>query len=150
MDKSVNNNDIFKSIKESMGLKEINIVDYSPLTLAYIGDGIYEIVIRTMIVDEANRQVNKILKAAADLVKAKTQSDMILSLYEDLTEDEARVYKRGRNAKAITRAKNASMGDYRRATGFEAVMGYLYLTEQSERMMELIKKGLNNIKEDKE
>ena len=134
MDKSVNNNDIFKSIKESMGLKEINIVDYSPLTLAYIGDGIYEIVIRTMIVDEANRQVNKIHKAAADLVKAKTQSDMILSLY----------------AKAITRAKNASMGDYRRATGFEAVMGYLYLTEQSERMMELIKKGLNNIKEDKE
>ena len=77
MDKSVNNNDIFKSIKESMGLKEINIVDYSPLTLAYIGDGIYEIVIRTMIVDEANRQVNKIHKAAADLVKAKTQSDMI-------------------------------------------------------------------------
>ena len=150
MDKSVNNNDIFKSIKESMGLKEINIVDYSPLTLAYIGDGIYEIVIRTMIVDEANRQVNKIHKAAADLVKAKTQSDMILSLYEDLTEDEARVYKRGSNAKAITRAKNASMGDYRRATGFEAVMGYLYLTEQSERMMELIKKGLNNIKEDKE
>ena len=150
MDKSVNNNDIFKSIKESMGLKEINIVDYSPLTLAYIGDGIYEIVIRTMIVDEANRQVNKIHKAAADLVKAKTQSDMILSLYEDLTEDEARVYKRGRNDKAITRAKNASMGDYRRATGFEAVMGYLYLTEQSERMMELIKKGLNNIKEDKE
>ena len=146
MDKSVNNNDIFKSIKESMGLKEINIVDYSPLTLAYIGDGIYEIVIRTMIVDEANRQVNKIHKAAADLVKAKTQSDMILSLYED----EARVYKRGRYAKAITRAKNASMGDYRRATGFEAVMGYLYLTEQSERMMELIKKGLNNIKEDKE
>ena len=66
MDKSVNNNDIFKSIKESMGLKEINIVDYSPLTLAYIGDGIYEIVIRTMIVDEANRQVNKIHKAAAD------------------------------------------------------------------------------------
>lgn len=62
MDKSVNNNDIFKSIKESMGLKEINIVDYSPLTLAYIGDGIYEIVIRTMIVDEANRQVNKIHK----------------------------------------------------------------------------------------
>ena len=150
MDKSVNNNDIFKSIKESMGLKEINIVEYSPLTLAYIGDGIYEIVIRTMIVDEANRQVNKIHKAAADLVKAKTQSDMILSLYEDLTEDEVRVYKRGRNAKAITRAKNASMGDYRRATGFEAVMGYLYLTEQSERMMELIKKGLNNIKEDKE
>ena len=56
------------------------------------------------------------------------------------------VYKRGRNAKAITRAKNASMGDYRRATGFEAVMGYLYLTEQSERMMELIKMAVSRFK----
>ena len=75
---------------------------------------------------------------------------MILSLYEDLTEDEARVYKRGRNAKAITRAKNASMGDYRRATGFEAVMGYLYLTEQSERMMELIKMAVSRFKNNEE
>ncbi|MCR5736495.1 MAG: ribonuclease III [Eubacterium sp.] len=141
-------NDIFRIVKEQMNLKDINIVDYSPLTLAYIGDGIYEIVIRTIIVDEANRQVNKIHKAASDLVKAQTQAKMIFAIQDLLTEQEMAIFKRGRNAKAITRAKNASMSDYRTATGFEALMGWLYLTEQSERMMELIRKGLELIGEE--
>ena len=139
--------DLFEIIKQNMGLKEINIIDYSPLTLAYIGDGIYEIVIRTMIVDEANRQVNKIHKAASELVKAGTQAKLIHLLMDKLTEEEQTIYKRGRNAKAITRAKNASMSDYRTATGFEALMGWLYLTGQSERMMELIKIGIEELKE---
>ena len=132
--------DLFNIIKQNMELGEINITDYSPLTLAYIGDGIYEIVVRTVIVDEANRQVNKIHKAASNLVKAETQAKMIHLIMDDLTEEEVRIYKRGRNAKAVTRAKNASMSDYRTATGFEALMGWLYLTGQSERMMQLIKK----------
>lgn len=141
----MNSNDIFQIIKSNMDLEDINIVDYSPLTLAYIGDGIYEIVIRTVIVDIANRQVNKIHKAASELVKAQTQAQIIFALMDELTEDEEKIYKRGRNAKAVTRAKNASMSDYRTATGFEALMGWLYLTGQSERMMYLIKKGLDNI-----
>lgn len=132
--------DLFNIIKQNMDLGEINITDYSPLTLAYIGDGIYEIVVRTVIVNEANRQVNKIHKAASNLVKAETQAKMIHLIMDDLTEEEVRIYKRGRNAKAVTRAKNASMSDYRTATGFEALMGWLYLTGQSERMMQLIKK----------
>ena len=132
--------DLFNIIKQNMELEEINIIDYSPLTLAYIGDGIYEVLIRTVIVDEANRQVNKIHKAASNLVKAETQAKMIHFIMDDLTEEEVKIYKRGRNAKAVTRAKNASMSDYRTATGFEALMGWLYLTGQSERMMELIKK----------
>ena len=132
--------DLFNIIKQNKDLGEINITDYSPLTLAYIGDGIYEIVVRTVIVDEANRQVNKIHKAASNLVKAETQAKMIHLIMDDLTEEEVRIYKRGRNAKAVTRAKNASMSDYRTATGFEALMGWLYLTGQSERMMQLIKK----------
>ena len=132
--------DLFNIIKQNMDLGEINITDYSPLTLAYIGDGIYEIVVRTVIVDEANRQVNKLHKAASNLVKAETQAKMIHLIMDDLTEEEVRIYKRGRNAKAVTRAKNASMSDYRTATGFEALMGWLYLTGQSERMMQLIKK----------
>lgn len=134
--------DLFNIIKQNMELEEINIIDYSPLTLAYIGDGIYEIIVRTMIVDEANRQVNKIHKAASNLVKAETQAKMIHFIMDDLTEEEIKIYKRGRNAKAVTRAKNASMSDYRTATGFEALMGWLYLTEQSERMMELMKKSI--------
>lgn len=140
--------DLFQIIKESMELKDINIIDYSPLTLAYIGDGIYEIVIRTMIVDKANRQVNKIHKAASDLVKAHTQAEMVMLLMEELSEDEVKIFKRGRNAKSVTKAKNASMSDYRRATGFEALMGWLYLTGQSERMMELIKLGLSKMEDE--
>jgi ribonuclease-3 family protein len=141
--------DLFEMIKENMELKEIEITDYSPLTLAYIGDGIYEIVIRTMIVDEANRQVNKIHKAASQLVKAGSQAAMVHLIWDMLTEEERTIYKRGRNAKAITRAKNASMSEYRTATGFEALMGWLYLTGQSKRMMELIKKGVKQFKENK-
>lgn len=140
--------DIFKIIKKNMDLKEISIQDYSPLTLAYIGDGIYDLIIRTMIVDEANSRMNKIHEKASDLVKAQTQAAMMLSLLDILTEEEEAIYKRGRNAKAVTRAKNASMSDYRTATGFEALMGYLYLTGQSDRMMELIKNGLEKIKND--
>ena len=136
------NSDIFEIIKQNMDLDDINITDYSPLTLAYIGDGIYEIVIRTVIVDEANRQVNKIHKAASNLVKAGTQAKMIHYIMDDLTDEELTIYKRGRNAKAVKRAKNASMSEYRTATGFEALMGWLYLTGQSERMMKLIKKSV--------
>lgn len=132
--------DLFHIIKQNMDLEEINITDYSSLTLAYIGDGIYEVIVRTVIVDEANRQVNKIHKSASNLVKAETQAKMIHYIMDDLSEEEVKIYKRGRNAKAVTRAKNASMSDYRTATGFEALMGWLYLTGQSERMMELIKK----------
>lgn len=134
--------DLFHIIKETMQLKEISITDYSPLTLAYIGDGIYEMIIRTILVDEANRQVHKIHKSASNLVKAGAQAQMIHLIMDRLTEEEQVIYKRGRNAKAVTRAKNASMSEYRTATGFEALMGWLYLTEQSERMMELIQYGL--------
>ena len=145
------NNDLFNIIKEKMQLEEINITDYSPLTLAYIGDGIYEIVIRTIIVDEANRQVNKIHKAASGLVKAGTQAKMIHLIMDDLTEEEVQIFKRGRNAKAVTRAKNASMSEYRRATGFEALMGWLYLSGQSDRMMDLIMLALKRFEmEEKE
>ena len=140
------NKDLFGIIKEAMVLEEIDVINYSPLTLAYIGDGIYEIVVRTMIVEQANRQVNKIHKAASDLVKAHTQAQLIFLIMDKLTEEEITIYKRGRNAKAVTRAKNASMSDYRTATGFEALMGWLYLTGQSQRMMELIKMGVEQFR----
>ncbi len=139
------NRDLFEMIKESMELKDVDITNYSPLTLAYIGDGIYEIIIRTIIVDEANRQVSKIHNAASKLVKAQTQAELVFLLMDDLTEEEQGIYKRGRNAKAITRAKNASMTDYRTATGFETLMGWLYLTGQSQRMMFLIREGLKKL-----
>ena len=87
-------------------------------------------------------QVNKLHQRASRLVKASAQSAIIEKLKDSLTEEEMAVYKRGRNAKSYTMAKNATMSDYRRATGFEALMGYLYLTEQWDRMLELIKTGI--------
>lgn len=144
-------NDLFSIIKKEMELQEIDIVNYSPLTLAYVGDAVYELIIRTIVVDESNRSVNKLHKESAGLVKADAQARMIMELMEVLDETEVLIYKRGRNAKSYTKAKNATYADYRNATGFEALMGYLYLSGKSVRMMELIKKGLeavNNSKKD--
>ena len=138
-------NDLLKTIeiKENVEIKDINT--YSPLTLAYIGDAIYEIIIRTMVISKGDRQVGKLHKESSELVKASTQAEISKSLKDILTEEEERVFKRGRNAKSFTTAKNASMSDYRTATGFEALMGYLYLSHQSDRMLELINTGLKNI-----
>jgi len=135
--------DLFFIIKNRMDLEEIDIVNYSPLTLAYIGDAIYELVIRTIVVDEANRSVNKLHKDSASLVKADAQAHMIDFLQGQLSEEEMSVYKRGRNAKSYTKAKNATYASYRNATGFEALMGYLYLSGKSDRMMELIKSAID-------
>ena len=129
-------------IKEFFELPGADIRSYSPLTLAYIGDGIYELVIRTILVEQGNCQPQNLHKRASALVKAQTQSAMMETLTPLLTDEELAVYRRGRNAKSYTMAKNATMGDYRRATGFEALMGYLYLTQQEPRMLELIKEGL--------
>lgn len=137
-------------LKETFELEYQDIRTYSPLTLAYIGDAIYELVIRTILVEKGNTQVNKLHKRASRLVKASAQSAMIEKLKPYLTEEEMGIFKRGRNAKAATMAKNATMSDYRRATGFEALMGYLYLTEQWERMLELMKTGIREVEQDGE
>lgn len=139
-----------KKFKELFELENTDIRTYSPLTLAYIGDAIYELVIRTILVEKGNTQVNKLHQRASKLVKASAQSEIIEKLKPYLTEEEMGIFKRGRNAKSFTMAKNASMSDYRRATGFEALMGYLYLTEQWDRMLELIKIGITEGEEDGE
>ena len=124
------------------GLEEQDLRTYSPLTLAYIGDAIFELVVRTVLVERKNTQAEKLHKAATKIVKAETQALLIEAVKDDLTEEELAVYKRGRNAKAVTRAKNATMSEYRRATGFEALMGYLYLKGDMERMIKLIHLGV--------
>ena len=134
-------------LKEQFQLKDPDIRSYSPLTLAYIGDGIYELYIRAILIKQGNCQVNKLHKQASRLVKAQAQSEMVQALEPHFTQEEEAVYKRGRNAKSYTTAKNATTGDYRRATGFEAVMGYLYLTDQYCRMIDLIKMGLEALKD---
>ena len=106
----------------------------SPLSLAYIGDAVYELYVRTHIMKNENLPVNKLHKTATGYVKAKAQSDIVHYLESMLTENELAVYKRGRNAHSHTSAKNAHIVDYRHATGFEALIGYLYLSKNDERL----------------
>ena len=113
--------------------------DYSPLVLAYMGDAVWELIVRTKIVREGNRQVNRMHHDAVRYVKAEAQARMIRLIEPELTPREAGVYRRGRNAHSNTMAKNASMIDYRMATGFEALVGYLWLNGEEERMMSLLR-----------
>ena len=129
-------------MKDLFHLEDQDIRSYSPLTLAYIGDGVYELIIRTILVKKGNCPVNRLHKKASSLVKAAAQSAIIEKIEEELTKEEHDIYRRGRNAHSPTMAKHATMADYRRATGFEALMGYLYLKEDYERMITLVRKGI--------
>lgn len=125
-------------IKKAWNLPETDIKSYSGLTLAYIGDAIYDLVIRTYIVEQGNAPVNKLHKQVIKLVKASAQAKLYHTIQDMLTEEEEAIYKRGRNAKSFTSAKNADLIEYRTATGLEALIGYLYLTDQIPRILELI------------
>ena len=134
-------------MQELFQMKEVDIKEYSPLTLAYIGDSIYDLIIKSLVVNEGNRQVQKLHKETSMRVQASAQSKMMRAIQEHLTEEEHAVFKRGRNAKSVSPAKNQSITDYRRATGFEALMGYLYLKKEWKRMLELVKIGLESMDE---
>ena len=110
------------NLNELFHLEEQDIRSYSPLTLAYIGDGIYELIIRTILVKKGNCPVNRLHKKASSLVKAAAQSGIMEIIEKELTPEELSVYRRGRNAHSPTMAKHATMADYRRATGFEALI----------------------------
>ena len=129
-------------LKELFHLEDQDLRSYSPLTLAYIGDGVYELIIRTILVKKGNCPVNRLHKKASSLVKAGAQSAIMEVIEEKLTPEELSVYRRGRNAHSPTMAKHATMADYRRATGFEALMGYLYLKEDYTRMFTLVRMGI--------
>lgn len=129
-------------IRKRFQISDVDIRTYSPLTLAYIGDGIYDLVIRSIIVGRGNTKASQLHQRTSHLVKAHSQSAMMEYILPLLSDEEEAVYRRGRNAKSPTMAKNATMGDYRRATGFEALMGYLYLSDAFERMLDLIEAGL--------
>lgn len=142
MEESVTLTDFLEYYKKSMGLEPVDVRTYSPLVLAYIGDAVYELMIRSKVINHGSMQVNKMHKHSAALVKASAQAQLIKALQEELTEEELAAYKRGRNAKSATMAKHATMIDYRMATGLEALVGWLFLTEQYVRLVELVSRGL--------
>ncbi len=114
----------------------------SPLALAYIGDAVYEMCVRTMVLAEGNAPVNRLHKKAREVVNAKAQAEMYFRIADHLTDEEAAVFRRGRNAKSYTTPKNADLQDYRHATGLEAVFGYLYLAGQMDRAVALFRMGM--------
>ena len=131
-------------IREQFAIEKVDLKTYSPLTLAYIGDDIYDLVIRSIVVDRGNTKAGKLHQTTSQLVKAHAQSEMMHAIEPLLSEEEQDVFRRGRNAKSPTMAKNATMSDYRRASGFEALMGYLYLKDDFKRIVELVKCGLSH------
>ena len=141
--KTMNLQDLAQYAFQTLQLPDYDVRAYSPLTLAFLGDAVYELIIRTMVVTKANTNPNQLNKQSSNLVKAATQAEMMHILMDHLNDEERAVYKRGRNAHSATKAKNATVVDYRTATGFEALMGYLYLQGKLPRSIDLVQMGLN-------
>ncbi|MBE5832674.1 MAG: ribonuclease III [Butyrivibrio sp.] len=137
--------DLNSYFNEKFGIEGKDIRTYSPLTLAYIGDAIFDVIIRSVLVNKGNTAVNNLHKRASSVVKAGTQAAFVKAIMDDLTEEEADYYRRGRNSKPHTKAKNATTMDYLDATGFEAVMGFLYLTDNMDRACELVNLGIEKL-----
>ena len=138
---------LLEEIHASFPVKEVDLRQYAPLKLAYLGDAVYEMVIRTICVKRANMQTQKLHRKVTGYVSAKAQAKMMDALIGELTEEEESIYRRGRNSKPYTKAKNASMEEYLKATGFEALVGYLYLQKEYERMNALIARGIEALQE---
>lgn len=127
-------------------MDKMQIRTMSPLVLAYLGDTVYESYIREyLITNNINKKVNDLHKLAIKYVKAKAQASIIKTIEEELTEDEKWIFKRGRNQKSHTSPKNADIIDYKHATGFEALIGYLHLTEEKDRLVYFMDKGIKII-----
>ena len=133
------------TLHASFHTEGVNPTTYSPLALAYLGDAVYDLIIRTLFVEKKNMPAKKLHGQTVRLVKAEAQAKLILAIEDALTEDELAVFKRGRNAKSASVAKNASIHDYRNATGFEALCGHLYLSGQTARIMGLIHLGFERL-----
>lgn len=135
-------------IREMFQVPDVDIRTYSPLALAYIGDGVFDLIIRSVVVGRGNTKPNRLHQRTSQVVKAHTQAQIIEYLLPQLDEEEADIYRRGRNANSATMAKNATVADYRKATGLEALVGYLYLTDRFERLMALIRLAADGLKLD--
>ncbi len=127
-----------KSVSAVTAGKNPDPSQYSPLALAYLGDAVYELIIREHVLSEGNRQVNKLHKESTKYVNAGAQADLMMKIEDKLTDEEKAIYKRGRNANAHAAPKNQDVIAYRKATGFEALIGWLYLRGDMDRIQELI------------
>lgn len=139
------NLNLLQMIQTAFPTTKQDIRTYSPLALAYVGDCVFELIIRTVIMELGNKQPEKLHKQAVKYVNAGTQAKLFKIWEEELTEEEKDYIRRGRNARSYTKAKNATTSDYRKATGVETLYGYLYLTDQLPRAVELLRSGLEKL-----
>jgi ribonuclease-3 family protein len=137
-------NEFIESVLSDRDFNSNDITGYSPLVLAYLGDSVYEVYIRTLLVCEGNAPVNKLHKRSIAYVKAKAQSDIIHKIMDFLSPDEQDMVRRGRNAKSGTIPKNADVTEYKYATGFETLLGYLYLKKDYERLNAILKMAVSD------
>lgn len=136
--------DFCGQIRRAFSEKPVDIRTYSPLALAFLGDGIYSAIVRTMVISQGNRQARKLHDQTRRLVSAGAQARIGDAIEVLLTDEEQRVYHRGRNANPPHHAKSASYEDYMKATALETLCGYLYLKGETERFLELLKAGIEN------
>ena len=135
------NEDIFQIIGEQSSIKHGDTNTYSPLVLAYVGDAVFELFVRTLLLSHGNAPVHKLHKQSISFVKAKAQADTIHYLMDGLSQEEQDIVRRGRNAKSGTIPKNADVAEYKYATGFETLLGYLYIKGDYARLLELLKQS---------
>lgn len=123
-------------------LSKNELIEMPPLAMAFVGDAVYELYVRSSIcIDEKRRDVNYLHRSAVAYVKANAQATAVKALLEELSDEEKSVVRRGRNTHPHTVPKNASISDYRYATGFESLLGYLYYSGNNERLMEILEKS---------
>ncbi len=147
LDETGHNSDALKSedlsriLDEAMKLPKRDWSQYSPLTLAWIGDTVYDLIVRTVLLKRGMMQPDKLHRKASGIVNARAQAELVRKIKDCLTDREESIYRRGRNAKPAHKAKSADMDEYLEATGFECLIGYLYLTGQYRRILELLEAG---------
>lgn len=135
--------DIVGNMRRDFDIKPMDVMNLQPLVLAYIGDAVYEAYVRTMLVVNKKTNVNMLHKMSVKYVKAQAQSDIVRRIMDRLTPEEQDVVRRGRNAKSATVPKHAEITDYRYSTGYEALIGYLYLLNQTDRLMEILRMSVD-------
>jgi len=134
----------FDTFREKLNIGELDVRTYSPLSLAYIGDSIYDCLVKLYLVGQGNRSVNEFHKMSKNYVKASEQARILKNIEHMLTEEELKIIKRGRNAKSRSVPKNASLSDYQMATGFECLLGYHMINRNYDRIIECVVEGINH------
>ena len=134
-----------ESVRETFALSQKDLRQQPSLNLAYLGDAVHELIVRTVLLERSAGRVDQLNKAALPYVSAVGQAKMTEAVLPLLGEEVSAVYRRGRNAHTESKAKNASLQEYHKATGLEALWGYLYLQGRSDRVLELMKAGMDYV-----